>query len=96
MFKQKLPVFYGELVLGAEYDGIFTQEHLKLYDNGIFEYTDGWTEWNGQYEMNSDSIVLDYYFPVEKPNIYMRGDDRVCAYQVIDGKRELVHDLWIY
>ena len=67
-----------------------------FYDNGIFEYTDGWTEWNGQYEMNSDSIVLDYYFPVEKPNIYMRGDDRVCAYQVIDGKRELVHDLWIY
>lgn len=95
LFNQTLPVSYGELILEGYYDGLVTNEDLKLYDNGVFSYTDGWTNWNGKYEIKNDSIILDYYFPVYRPTIYMIEDNWIKSYKLKNGKKTLIHDLGI-
>lgn len=95
LFNQTLPVSYGNLVLEANYDGLVNNEELKLYDNGVFSYTDGWTNWNGKYIVNNDSIVLDYYFPVDKPTVYVIENKWLKSYRNEEGKKLLVHDLEI-
>ena len=95
LFNQTLPVSYGEIVLEGYYDGLVTSEDLKLYDNGVFSYSDGWTDWNGKYELKNDSIILDYYFPVDRPTIYLVEDDWINSYTMENGKKTLIHDLGI-
>jgi hypothetical protein len=94
-FNQTLPVSYGNLVLKGYYDGITTDEELELYDNNFFKYTDGWTNWNGKYKRNKDSIILDYYFPSNRPTIYLIEKHMINSYKIEGAKKILIHDLII-
>lgn len=88
-----IPVEYGILKKQAYYDGLITSEDLKLYNNGVFLYSDGWHKWNGEYKICNDTLLLDYFFPTNKPTVYLFEKGRLNAYRIKKGEKVLVHDL---
>jgi hypothetical protein len=58
-------VEYGDLVFTAGYDGITSTDILRLYDNDVFEISLSDYNANGNYEIDGDTIVLNYFIANE-------------------------------
>jgi hypothetical protein len=86
---EKENIEYGKQILFAGYDGITSTDYFWVYDNGIFKIQLSDFKGNGTYEIDGDTLILNYFITNDiLPKAYLieSGTKWIDEYEKIKGK----------